>query len=70
MFEHCIYFMMLGYLYKIHYDIYYNQEYKKAIYSTKEGKERQFVCKICDKQNLFYFVGEKDKKDEYTLWQE
>ena len=67
MFEYCNYFMILGYFDKTHYDIFYNQESKKAIYSTKEGKERDFVRKMCDKQYLFYFFGEKDEKDEYTI---
>ena len=35
--------MIQGYFDKIHHDILYNQESKKAIYLTKEGKEREFV---------------------------
>ena len=66
MFEYCNYFMILVYFDNIHYDVFYNQESKKAIYSTKEGKEREFVRKMCNKQNLFNIFGEKDEKDVYT----
>ena len=59
--------MILQYLYDIHYDIFYNQESKKAIYSTKEGREREVVRRVCDKQYLFYFFGEKDEKDENNV---
>ena len=62
MFEYCNYFMILGYFDKTHYDIFYNQESKKAIYSTKEGKERDFVRNMCDKQCLFYFFNKKMRR--------
>ena len=67
MFEYYNCFMILGYFDKMHYYIFYNQESKKAIYSTKEGKKRKFVRKMCDKLNLFHFFGEKDEKDEIIL---
>ena len=43
--------MILGYFDEIHYDIFYNQESKKAIYSTKESKERDFIHRMCNKEN-------------------
>ena len=52
MFEYCEYFMIIGYFDKIHFDLFYNQDTKKAIYSTKESNEREFVGGICDKENL------------------
>ena len=61
MFEYCNYFMILGYFDKIQYNIFYNQESKKVRYLTEEDKEWEFVRRICDKQNLFYFFGEEDK---------
>ena len=66
MFEYCIYFMILGYFDKTHYDIFYNHESKKAIYLTKEGEDREFVCRMYGKKNLFYIFSEKDEKDKYT----
>ena len=67
MFQYCNYFMKIQYFDKTHYDIFYNQESKKAIYLTKEEKERDFVHKMYDEQYLFYFFGEKDENDEYTV---
>ena len=66
MFEYCNYFMILGYFDKIHFDIFYNQETKKAIFSTKKGEEREFVRRICDAQNLEYFFGEKKEDGDYN----
>ena len=62
-FTYCDYFMIIGYFDNMHFDIFYNQETKRAIYSTKEGKERDFVRRLCDEQNLEYFFGEKNDSD-------
>ena len=55
MFEYYEYFMTIGYFDNIYFDLFCNQETKKAIYSTKKGKEREFVQRICDKENLYDF---------------
>ena len=34
MFEYCEYFMIIEYFNKIHFNLFYNQETRKAIYST------------------------------------
>ena len=47
-FVKCDYFMIIGYFDKIHFDLFYNQITKKAIYFTKKGKERDFVHRLCD----------------------
>ena len=65
-FTYCDYFMIIGYFDKIHFDLFYNQQTKKAIYPTKKGKERDFVRRLCDEQNLFYFFGEtNENKSDY-----
>ena len=40
-FEYCKYFMINGYFDNIHFDLFYNQETKKAIYFTKKSQERE-----------------------------
>ena len=62
-FTYCDYFMIIGYFDNIHFDLFYNQDTKKAIYSTKKGKERDFVRRLCDEQNLEIFFGEKNENE-------
>ena len=69
MFEYYGYLKIIGYFDNIHFDLFYIQEMKKAIYSTKESKEREFVQRICDKENLYNFFREKNEKSDYkTGW--
>ena len=67
MFEYCEYIMIIGYFDNIHFDLFHNQDTKKAIYSTKKSKVREFVRKICDKDNLYNFFGEKNKNSDYEM---
>ena len=57
--------MIIGHFDNVHFDLFYDQETKGAIYSTKESKEREFVQRICDKDNLYHFFGEKNKNNDY-----
>ena len=43
--------MIVVYFDNIHFNLFYNQVTKTAIYSTKESKEREFVQRIHDKEN-------------------
>ena len=51
----------------IHFDLFYNQDTKKTIYSTKKSKEREFVRRICDKDNLYNLFGEKNENSDYEM---
>ena len=57
--------MIIGYFDNIHFDLFNNHDTKKAMYSTKESKEREFVCRICNKENLNNFFGEKNENSDY-----
>ena len=67
MFQYCEYFMIIGYFDNIHFDLFYNQDTKKAIYSTTISKEREFIRRICDKGNLSNFFGEKNENSDYEM---
>ena len=66
-FEYCEYFMIIGYFDNIHFYYLYNQDTKKAMYSTKKGKEKEFVWRICDKDNLYDFFGEKNENSDCEM---
>ena len=57
--------MIIEYFDNIHFDLFYKQETKKAIYSIKKGKEREFMQRICDKENLYNFFGETNENSDY-----
>ena len=57
--------MILDYFDNICYNIFYNQESKKVIYSTRNDKERDFIHKICNEENLEYFC-ENDNNTNYS----
>ena len=57
--------MIIGYFNSIHFDLFYDQKTKKAMYSIKESKEREFVRRICDEENSYDFFGETIKNSDY-----